>query len=275
MKKVLMIALALLTLGSQMEVAAEKKEKKEKKGLKWDWDGQTLSGNKEIDTYIKTIDTLYNKVQSYVDSLSKYKMVDTLVIVDKTGQKYEVAYMEDEEGRLVTRGTVNWQCVQAAMQGANIVLDMTNAGLMSANAALTLPKLGPMKAIKFGKYVKGGPAVISAGTKAIKDVRKKWISNARKWKDMKVAAVDPKSFNYEGMTDALADKLNKCVYIRKIENVSETTQQANNESQRTVAMGDFFGQIDQQEQAREDARQSNENLDGFNEFLNGDDGDDA
>lgn len=50
MKKILLIALALLTFGSQMEVNAQK--------LKWNWDGKTLSGNAKIDNYIKTIDTL-------------------------------------------------------------------------------------------------------------------------------------------------------------------------------------------------------------------------
>lgn len=228
MKKVLMIALALLTLGSQMEVAAEKKEKKakEKKALKWEWDGKTLSGNETIDTYIKTIDTLYNKVQSYAKNMSQYEMVTRIVEDKTTGKKYEMAYMLDDQGNLVTRGTVNWQCVEAVMQGTNIVLDMTNAGLMSANAALTLPQLG-LNALKFGKYVKGGPAVISAGVKAIKDVRAVWLSNSRTWKDMKVDAVaDVKSLNLEGMTDELAEKLNKCIYIREVKESSETTNQS-------------------------------------------------
>lgn len=241
MRKVLMIALALLTLGSQMEVAAEKKEKKEKKALKWDWDGQTLSGNEKIDTYIKTIDTLYNKVNSYVDSISKYEM--KIKPFEHNGDEYEVAYMIDEEGKMVTRGTVNWQCAQAIIQGTNIVLDMTNAGLLSANAALTLPEL-KLKAIKFAKYVKGGPAVIAAGTKAIKDVRKKWLSNARRWKDIKVDAIaDPKSLNYEGMDDALAEKLDKCAYIRKIAKVSETKQQAKTEGEALASANDVFGGI--------------------------------
>ena len=261
MKKILWIMLALLTLGSQVEVNAQK--------IKWNWDGKTLSGNTKIDNYIKTIDTLYNKVQSYVDNMDKYQMVTEQFEDAKTGKKYEMAYMLDESGKLVSRGTVNWQCVQAITQGASIILDMTNAGLLSADAALALPELG-LKALKFGKYVKGGPAVISAGTKAIKDVRKRWINNSRTWKDMKVDAIeDPKSINYDGMTDALAQTLNKCVYIKEVKEFSETKQEGKSESTQIKDMGTALSDIAKLEQAKEDARQSNENLDeGFDDLLN-------
>lgn len=260
MKKILLIALALLTFGSQMEVNAQK--------LKWNWDGKTLSGNAKIDNYIKTIDTLYNKVQSYIETMDKYQMYTQAFEDKKTGKKYEMVYMLDEEGKLVSRSTVNWQCVQAIMQGTNIVLDMTNAGLLSADAALTLPDLG-LKALKFGKYVKGGPAVISEGTKAIKDVRKRWINNSRTWKDMKVDAIEnPKSINYEGMTDDLAKTLNKCVYIKEVKEFSETKQEGKSENAQIKDMDTALSDIAKLEQAKEDARKSNENLDeGFDNLL--------
>lgn len=213
MKKIILLALALLTLGSTVEVAAQKKEKakKEKKELKWDWDGKTLSGNAEIDTYIKTIDTLYNKVQDYEKSLELYQLRDT--VLKKNGKIYRVAWMVNSEGQLLTRSRVNWQCVEAYGQGTLIALDMTNAGLMSANAALTLPQLG-LKALSFGKYVKGGPAVISAGSKAIKNVRARWIENSRAWKEMKNGAIDdPQSI---GFPASIKEKLNKCYYVMEI-----------------------------------------------------------
>ncbi len=264
MKKILFIALAMLTLCSQMEVAAQKKDK-EKKGIKWEWDGKTLSGNTEIDTYIKTIDTLYNKIQTYVETMDKYEMVPESF--ELNGKKYELVYMIDENKHIVTRGTVNWQCVQAIMQGTNIILDMTNAGLMSANAAMTLPQLG-FKALKFGKYVKGGPAVISAGTKAIKDVRKRWINNSKTWKDMKVDAIeDPKSIGYSGMTDELASKLNKCCYIKEVKEFSETKDESKSEGQVVKDANSVFTIIANTQQAAEDARKSNENMEGFDDLL--------
>jgi hypothetical protein len=264
MKKILFIALAMLTLCSQMEVAAQKSDK-ETKGIKWNWDGKTLSGNAEIDNYIKTIDTLYNKVQSYVETMDKYELVTERF--ELNGKKYELAYMLDEHKQIVTRGTVNWQCVQALMQGTNIVLDMTNAGLMSANAVMTLPQLG-LKALKFGKYVKGGPAVISAGTKAIKDVRKRWINNSRTWKDMKVDAIeDPKSIGYTDMTDELASKLNKCCYIKEVKEFSETKDESKSEGQVVSEASSVFNTIANAQQAAEDARKSNESMEGFDDLI--------
>ena len=64
----------MLTLFGQTNAVGQESSKKSK-GIKWEWDGKTLSGNTEIDTYIKTIDTLYNKVQGYTETLDKYKMV--------------------------------------------------------------------------------------------------------------------------------------------------------------------------------------------------------
>ena len=264
MKKILFIALAMLTLFGQTNAVGQESSKKSK-GIKWEWDGKTLSGNTEIDTYIKTIDTLYNKVQGYTETLDKYKMVTERF--ELNGKKYELAYMLDEQGQIITRGTVNWQCVQAIMQGTNIVLDMTNASLMSANAALTLPKLG-FKALKFGKYVKGGPAVISAGTKAIKDVRKRWINNSRTWKDMKVDAIkDPKSIGYTGMTDELASKLNKCCYIKEVKEFSETKNETKSEGQVVSEAASVFNTIATTQQAAEDARKSNEEMEGFDDLV--------
>jgi len=210
MKKLLLLALALLTIGSQMEVSAAQKEKK---GLKWEWDG-TKSGNETIDKYLLQIDTLYNKVQAYQQSLDSYVMKDTTLQLN--GKWYQIAWMEDSHGQILTRATVNWQCVQAYALGANIILDMTNAGLGSANAALELPKLG-FKALKFGKYVKGGPAVISEGTKAIKAVRGKWLANSRQWKAMKDGAIaDPSTIGYKGFSAIFIEKLNKCFYIKEV-----------------------------------------------------------
>ncbi len=210
MKKILLLTLAMLTLCSQMEVSA----KKEKKGLKWEWDG-TKSGNVTIDNYLLQIDTLYNKVQSYQQSLDAYVMKDTTLQL-KPGKWYQIAWMVDSQGRILTRSTVNWQCVQAYSLGASIILDMTNAGLGSATAALALPSLG-LKALKFGKYVKGGPTVISEGTKAIKAVRGKWIANSRKWKAMKDGAIeDPTTIGYDGFSPEFVKKLNKCFYIKEV-----------------------------------------------------------
>jgi hypothetical protein len=217
MKKILLMVLAMLTIGSQLNVCAAKKDKKEGKGLKWEWDG-TKSGNANIDKYLLQIDTLYHKVQEYQNSLEGLEIKEDTFSVN--GKYYIMSHMEDASHNIYTRGQVNWQCVQAYSLGASIILDMTNAGLGSANAALELPQLG-FKALKFAKYVKGGPAVISEGTKAIKAVRGKWIINSRRWKTMKDGAIeDASSIGYTKFTSDVVEKLNKCYYIREITNES-------------------------------------------------------
>lgn len=209
MKKILLFALALLTMGSQAEISA----KKEKKELKWEWDG-TKSGNVTIDNYLLQIDTLYNKVKSYQESMDTYTMRDDTLYIK--GKYYQLAWMVDSQNKILTRATVNWQCVQAYTLGANIIMDMTSAGIGSAEAATALPQLG-LKALKFAKYVKGGPAVISAGTKAIKAVRGKWIANSRKWKAMKDGAIEnPNTIGFDGFTPEVINKFNKCFYIKEI-----------------------------------------------------------
>ena len=216
MKKTLLILLALLTFGSQVKVAAVKKEKKEKKELKWDWDG-TLSKNEEINKYLLKIDTLYKKVQAYKEDFGTCNLNDSTTLYDEaTGKLYKLAYMTNGSGQMVTRARVNWQFAQAYAEGALIILDMTSAGLMSANAALTLPKLG-LDAFKFGKYVKGGPLVISEGTKSIKTIRGLCMSNSRTWKSMKDGAIeDASTLGLKGISPGIAEKLNKCAYIKEV-----------------------------------------------------------
>ena len=79
MKKILLMVLAMLTIGSQLNVCAAKKDKKEGKGLKWEWDG-TKSGNANIDKYLLQIDTLYHKVQEYQNSLEGLEIKESIIL---------------------------------------------------------------------------------------------------------------------------------------------------------------------------------------------------
>lgn len=224
MKKLLMIAMALLIAGSQVQVYAGKKDNKEKKGLKWEWDG-TKSGDKTIDDYLDSIDVAYKRVQEYKNTMGDFKMkTDTLKI---NGKYYLMAHMEDSEGKLVSRARVNWQCAEAYAQGGLLVLEMTNAGLGSALALTALPNLG-LKAVKFAKYVKGGPAVISEGVKSIKAIRGQWIKNSTTWKEMKAGHIDAATIQYDGFTPEVLKKLDKCYYIHEITEESPEYQETVN-----------------------------------------------
>ncbi|MBE6248434.1 MAG: hypothetical protein E7106_04180 [Prevotella sp.] len=260
MKKILFIALALLTMGSQMEVSAAKKEKK---GLKWEWDG-TKSGNETIDNYLVQIDTLYRNLQAYQNAATntfEYK-ADTLEI---DGKPYILARMIDKgTGQIVTRGRVNWEFANAIMQGTSIVLAMTNAGLGSANAALALPQLG-LKALKFGKYVKGGPTIISEGIKTIKVVRANYATDYQQWKGLKTGAVeDPSKLNIQGIDDDLVKKLNKCCYLTEIkeadpsyDKIQEVLKNKSDEEKAQESQT-AFNDIKQATMAEEDAKKNRE-----------------
>ncbi len=276
MKKFVFIALAMLTLGSQVQVAAQKKEKvkKEKKELKWEWDG-TKSNNETIDKYLVSIDSLYNRVVSYRDSINAYEYKDTMITVG--GENYLFAYMLNPEGKYVTRGQVNWQCAQALMEGVNLVLDMTNAGLESANAALALPSLG-LNALKFGKYVKGGPAVIAQGVKTVKMIRGTWIGNSKQWKEMKADALSADEVAKLGIfSDDALKKLNKCFYVTKIPSTDPTKQevitrqQSKSQDELDNEAAQFAAWVASTEQTPEDKSKETDDIsdDALNKALNG------
>jgi hypothetical protein len=269
MKKLILIALALLTLGSTMQVSAAKK--KEKKGLTWEWDG-TKSGNETIDAYLMRIDSLYKAVISYRDSVDAFQFkCDTITV---GGKIYEMAYMLNPDGELVTQGMVNYQFMQATMNGMNIVLDMTSAGLGSVGAAAALPQLGFAGALSYGKYVKGGPAVISQGIATVKTIRGKWISNLRTWRGLKNDALTPEEVAALGIFNAeTLEKVKKCVYIKEVKpeapeyNDIKEVQQSKSQEELDAIASAAIGNLDQAQVAAEDAEKNLDNLDDIDQFT--------
>lgn len=272
----MLFALVLLTLGGTLEMTAQKKEKKEKKAkkeLKWEWDG-TKSGNETIDNYLLTIDTLYNRVISYRDSIDAFQFkCETLEI---GGKYYQMAWMLNPEGQLVTQGQVNYQCFKACGDGLNIVLDMTNAGLQSVNAALALPSLG-LNALKFGKYVKGGPAVIAQGLTTVKTMRGTWISNLKTWRGLKNGALDEAQVRELGIfNDDAVKKITKCVYIKLIDPADpeytdvETIMKSKTDEEKEAVAKAYADQIASVEMAKVDARSTMDtvNDEDFQKMVN-------
>lgn len=205
MKKILLMIVALLTLGAQVETSAK---------LKWDWDG-TKSGNKVIDDYLMKIDSLYKEVIAFREFASSCEIKSDVFTTN--GKNYLICWGVSE-GQLLTQGRMNWQFAEVKMQDLALIAKMTSAGLLSASAALELPKLG-LKAFKFGKYIKGGPAVIKEGTASIKE-----IENARKeslaiWRDAKTGAIDPATLNY--FSEEALKTIKKCCFIKEINEQEE------------------------------------------------------
>lgn len=217
MRKFMILALAMCTLS--ITVNAQKKEKKEKKPktektYEWNWDG-TKSGNQQVDDYLVTIDTLWNKIQSYHEEMESYEFhQDTLTI---NGKYYIAAYMTTGDGSLVTRATCNWQLVSSIANGVSIASEAAKAGMMGASAATALPSLGLMKAATYAKYLKGAPNIISMATKEIKTVVGIQKSNAKSWKSLKNGALDEEGLKKLNYYDEKAiDNMKRCVYIKEI-----------------------------------------------------------
>ncbi len=213
MRKLLILALAVCTLSST--AYAQKKEKKEKseKTYEWTWDG-VKSGNEKVDNYLVTIDTLWNKIQNYGELMDAYEFHQDTITID--GKYYIKAYMTTSEGEYVTRATCNWQMVTSISNGIAIGSQAVKAGAMGASAATALPSLG-MKALTYGKYLKGAPNIISLATKEIKEVVGKQKANAKTWKSLKNGALEEEDLAKLGCFDEKAIKnMQRCIYIKEI-----------------------------------------------------------
>ena len=191
----------------------QKKEKatKQKEAYVWDWDG-TRSGNEAFDSYLDAVTTIWNSIESYEKEFAQYNYnTDTLTI---NGKYYLLAYMDDGKGNMVTRSQVNWQVYNSILAATGIVTNAATTSLLTASATAALPSLGFSGAAKFAKYIKGGPMVIGKGMKEIGAIAKSNKANARTWKAMKTAAIDPATLGY--FSEETIEKMNKCCYIKEV-----------------------------------------------------------
>ena len=191
----------------------EKKEKNEKKPYEWNWD-KKLSGNETVDGYLLSVDSLWYQIKEVTELTANYQFkVDTLRVKD---EYYTLAYMLDNEGNYITRGTVNWQFATVTLMSADIATKGALAAVQSAAATASLPALG-LKGLSYAKYVKAGPNIVGMATKGIKNIWGISVAQAKRWNAMKKNAIeDPKS---TGLTfsEAQMEKLNKCCYLTKID----------------------------------------------------------
>lgn len=221
MKKILFLFLCIVALSQSTEVNAQNNSKKDKKSKEkkeyvWDWNGER-SGDKDFDEYLVKINELWKMMDTYQAKFGSYNYVeDTLQI---NGKLYIMAHMEDANKSVVTRGTVNWLFANSISTGVSIVLDATSASLLTTSATLALPLLG-LKAVKFGKYLKGGPMVINKGVKDIGAMTKQTKLNLRSWRSLKNGAVDPETLNY--FSEQALKTMKRCYYVKEIVKTAPT-----------------------------------------------------
>lgn len=216
------IKFAMLLLGmliAMPPVAEAAKEKKEKKPYEWNWD-KKLSGDKNVDDYLLSIDSIWYQMQDLNKEMEIYTYKeDTLVVNGKT---YIAAHMEDAKGDYVTRGTVNWQFAHTTTLSGSIVMQSTLVALQTATATMSLPNLG-LNAFSYGKYVKAGPKVIEMAAKGVKDIWTIAVAQAKRWNGMKAESVDPATIGLE-LTDKQKDIFEKCIYIKEVKETSPEYQ---------------------------------------------------
>lgn len=215
MKKILYLLIGIIAFSHSAEIYAQKsgkksKEKKEKKEYVWDWNGEK-SGNKNVDEYLVSIDELWKMTDTYRAQFGAYNYVEDTLLIN--GKYYILAHMEDANKSVITRGTVNWMFTNAIMTSTNIILDATNASLQTTIATLSLPELG-LDALKFGKYLKGGPKVINKCMTEMRLISKQTKVNVRSWSSLKNGAVDPETLNY--FSEQALNTMKRCYYVKEI-----------------------------------------------------------
>lgn len=211
MKKILNYLLLIAVSMFSVQAFAAKKEKKAKAPYVWDWNG-VYTGNANFDEYLTTVTNIWNEIEEYEQTYSQFSYkIDTLSI---NGKYYLLAYMDDAAGNMVSRSRVNWQVANSVLSATSIVLDATNASLLTAMATLELPNLGLEGSILNAKYIKGGPMVIKKGMEEIGAIAKINKANARSWKAMKTAAIDPAQLGY--FSDEALKNMKKCCYLKEI-----------------------------------------------------------
>ena len=94
-------------------LSAQKKEKKKKEKKEFVWELPDPSGDENIDNYLLSCDTLYNKITTYKDSLSHYKYQEAAFTVN--GKNYLFKCMIDSvNNQFLSYGMGRWQVAQGS-----------------------------------------------------------------------------------------------------------------------------------------------------------------
>lgn len=193
----LMALVAIVSLGSSIDLQAQKKEKKakEKKPKKeFVWELPALTKNEDFDTYLLTCDTLYREINKYCENMAFYT-VAPIIVIDENGDTLRDANGEIFKRYAVVDTTDNYrirgtkeallQLTDIILSGTNLLLDIANISLLTATATTALPELGAMNALTYAKYLKAGPKIVQMGTQEIKQIVESCKAQARAVKQLK------------------------------------------------------------------------------------------
>lgn len=171
----------------------KEKKKKEKKPFNWeDVRPSKLSGNKDMDAYLQSCDTLWYQIQNYRENMTFFKL-DTVVAQDADGNKMLVVKITDEQGNPRNFSKSLVQGAELILNGSTIILEATNISLLTTSATLSLTD-NPLLGFTYGKCLKAGPQIAGLAFNEIREIVNATKKQMRDTKSMRESKL-------EGSTD--------------------------------------------------------------------------
>ena len=185
----LFLTLAISTLMASNVYAQRKQKNAEAKPFNWkEVRPDKLSGDKDIDDYILHCDTIWDRIQTYRDSVTFFK-IDTVATIDNDGTPCYAIKIRDENG--VERGFMSsmLQYLQWTSTGLFITADaaIINLTAVSATAAMT-NKLS--YAVTYGPCIKAAPKVTGIAFGEIKYITENSRKQAKAIKELRAKQAD-------------------------------------------------------------------------------------
>lgn len=148
-------AIYAVTEASATTKSMDDKKKKEKEAFDWEKvRPKKLSGDKDMDAYILTCDTMWYRIQSYRDSINFFRL-DTVWATDDNGELCKVIKIRDQDGTTRNFSESLKQSMDITFTGTNILLDVANITLLNTSATLSIAG-NPLLALGYSKCLKGG-----------------------------------------------------------------------------------------------------------------------
>ncbi|PXV65015.1 hypothetical protein CLV62_10813 [Dysgonomonas alginatilytica] len=146
----------------------EKERKKKENGGKPKWAGlpEKMSGVKEVDAYILTVDSMYTYVKNYTDRINFYTQ-KTVPLIDangeqirsEDGQGYVKTEITDQDGNRVSITQLVLQAPDVLASLLGLTADATSVVAQGLSGGIAFIS-NPMAAFTHGKYLKDGPGVL-------------------------------------------------------------------------------------------------------------------
>lgn len=157
--------------GSSVTEMQDKKKKEKKEKEAFDWEKvrpDKLSGDKDMDLYILTCDTMWTRIQSYKDSINFFTL-DTVWATNNDGTLCKVVKIQDQDGTPRNFSESLKQGMDIVFTGTSIVLDAASITLLNTTAGLSLAS-NPLLAFKYGKCLKGGLNINKLAYNEVKEI---------------------------------------------------------------------------------------------------------